>query len=360
MLNFRSIKSTSPIFAVSLAIVFLAVTSCGPKQNDYYYINGATQGTTYTIIADHIKINILQQNIDAILLDFDRCLSSYRDSSVVSIFSNAEVGSHQYTDINNYFQRCFALSETVYDISKGAFDPSIYPLVSAWGFMKDPALQMTNQQVDSVHKLIGFNKGEDYIFQSNDPTRFTLQKLRPSLRMDFNAIAQGLAVDVLCEYLDEQQIQNYYVEIGGELRVKGLNKEGKPWRIGIEVADENNSVQNTQRDVLTVIGMEQGAVATSGNYRKFYEIHGKKRSHTIDPITGFPVEHNLLSATVLAKNTALADAMATVFMVWGSDKTIAYIKNNPQVNLEILLQFVDPDNEVRQYMSPGFEKLLIE
>jgi thiamine biosynthesis lipoprotein len=168
-----------------------------------------------------------------------------------------------------------------------------------------------------------------------------------------------LAVDVLCEYLDKQQIKNYYVEIGGELRVKGLNKEGAPWRIGIEVADENNSMQNSQRDLLTVIGIEERAVATSGNYRKFYEIHGKKRSHTIDPYTGYPVEHGLLSATVIAENTALADAMATVFMVWGTDKTITYLKNNPKLKLEILLQFVDEDNEIRLYMSPGFEKLLV-
>jgi thiamine biosynthesis lipoprotein len=178
--------------------------------------------------------------------------------------------------------------------------------------------------------------------------------------LDFNAIAQGLSVDVICEFLEKQGIQNYYVEIGGELRVKGTNKEGQAWRIGIDLADESNAESQQSRTLSAIIAVENAAVATSGSYRKFYEKDGKKFSHTIDPKTGYPVQHNLLSATVVAENAAFADAMATVFMVWGTEKTIDFVKNHPELKLEILLQFVDENGEMEYYMSPGLKLMLQE
>jgi thiamine biosynthesis lipoprotein len=338
------------------------------KTNDYkaYSIQGETQGTTYSIIADDKKILDLQPEIEAILLDFDRCLSSYRDSSIVSIFSAADTGQHHFKDIRGYFQRCFSLSEEVYKLSEGAFDPSIFPLVSAWGFMKNPALEMTQSQVDSVKTSIGFEVGIDYelLLPKEDDkhqlNKFTLNKLRSTLKLDFNAIAQGLSVDVLCEFLDEQSFANYYVEIGGELRVKGTNKEGEFWRIGIDVADEKNSVNTDDRQLSAVISVNKRAVATSGNYRKFYEKDGIKRSHTIDPKTGYPVQHTLLSATVVADNAAFADAMATVFMVWGIEKTKDFLAKNRQLNLDILLQYSDEDGGIAVYYSPGMRELLLD
>jgi len=364
MPNYRSIKPIN--FLVSLLLVAGACSE-DVKTNDYkaFSIQGETQGTTYTIIADDERLSDLKPEIDAILLDFDRCLSSYRDSSIVSIFSNAPIGFHSFKDINGYFKRCFTLSEDIYKLSEGAFDPSIFPLVSAWGFMKDPALEMTRAQVDSVKNLIGFDNGKDYEFlvPANEDKQllneFIMNKLRGSLKLDFNAIAQGLSVDVLCEFLDEQGFQNYYVEIGGELRVKGTNKEGEFWRIGIDVADENNAVNTSDRQLTAVISVNNRAVATSGNYRKFYEKDGVKRSHTIDPQTGYPVQHSLLSATVVADNTALADAMATVFMVWGKEKTIDFVTTNKHLNLDILLQYSDEDGTIAVYYSPGMREIML-
>lgn len=365
MLNYRSIK---PINTFVVLLFLLAACTDETKKTVYqaYSIHGETQGTTYTIIVDNESLLVLKPQIDAILLDFDRCLSSYRDSSIVSLFSNATLGAHHFTDIQGYFQRCFVLSQQVYNLSEGAFDPSIFPLVSAWGFMKNPALEMTQSQVDSVKTSIGFEAGIDYEWILPDEgdkhqlNKFTLKKLRSSLKLDFNAIAQGLSVDVLCEFLEQQGFANYYVEIGGELRVKGTNKEGEFWRIGIDVADEKNSVNTNDRQLSAVISVNNRAVATSGNYRKFYEKDGIKRSHTIDPKTGYPVQHSLLSATVIADNTAFADAMATVFMVWGIEKTKDFIANNRQLNLDILLQYSDEAGAIAVYYSPGMRELLLD
>lgn len=365
MLNYRSIR------LISAALFGLFIfTACDSQKDTNVYqastIQGETQGTTYTIIADNESLLELQSEIDAILLDFDRCLSSYRDSSIVSIFSNGQNDTYHFTDIKGYFVRCFLLSEEIYALSDGAFDPSVFPLVSAWGFMKNPALEMTQAQVDSVKAYVGFSKGIDYELKLPETdekyvlSKFTLRKLRNSLRLDFNAIAQGLSVDVLCEFLDEKGIENYYVEIGGELRVKGTNKEGNPWRIGIDVADENNSVNPENRKLTSVIGVDNKAVATSGNYRKFYEKDGIKRSHTIDPKTGYPVQHSLLSATVVAENAALADAIATVFMVWGTEKTIDFVSKNRDLGLEILLQYADENGEIMTYLSPGMRQMILE
>lgn len=365
MLNYRNIK------LISLSIFSIcSLVSCTNNKDKLTYqpvsIQGKTQGTTYTIITDDEKIEELQPKVDAILLDFDRCLSTYRDSSIVSFFSKAEPGKYFFRDIKGYFQRCLSLTVEVYKISDGALDPSVYPLVSAWGFMKDPALEMTKLQVDSIKNLIGFVEGVDYDYQTANPKgkrtteNFILTKLRPSLQLDFNSTAQGLAVDVLCEFLDEQGFKNYYVEIGGELRVKGKNKEGALWRIGIDVANEKNAIDPNERQLTAVIAVQNRAVATSGSYRKYYEKNGVKRSHTINPKTGYPVEHSLLSATVVADNAAFADAMATVFMVWGKDKSIDFVTNNRDLNLEILLQFVNSKGKLMVYKSPGLSKMILE
>ncbi len=367
MRSFRNIKSISLLILSSSLIV-----ACGSGSDDKQLvyepssISGNTQGTTYTIITDNKKILDLQPEIDAILLDFDRCLSSYRDSSIVSIFTKGEAGSYAFEDINHYFVRCFKESEAVYRLSGGAFDPSVFPLVSAWGFMKNPALDLRQDQVDSLKNLVGFQANRDYSLEVHENQKnearqkFTLTKLRPTLQLDFNAIAQGLAVDVLCEFLDAQSIENYYVEIGGELRVKGVNKEGNPWRIGIDVADEKNSTEAESRQLQAVIAVKNKAVATSGSYRKFYEKDGVKRSHTIDPRTGYPVQHSLLSATVLADNTARADAMATVFMVLGLEKSIEFVQQHKELKIEILLQYADQSGAIKTYYSPGMLELLLQ
>lgn len=345
------------------------LASCNNTSNPEPYISftiqGRTQGTTYTIISDQEKLIELQSEIDAILLDFDRCLSSYRDSSIVSMISNADTGLHIFHDINNYFIRCFDESVRVYRLSHGAFDPSVFPLVAAWGFMKDPALMMSENQVDSVLGLIGFQSGVDYKLElleddKHSLTKFGIHKLRKSLKLDFNAIAQGLSVDVLCEFLAEQGFENYYVEIGGELRVKGHNKDGVPWRIGIDLADENNDISTENRTLSAIISVQNKAVATSGNYRKFYEKDGKKYSHTIDPKTGNPVQHSLLSATVVADNAAFADAMATVFMVWGTEITIVFVEAHPELKLDVLLQYVGENGKMRRYESTGMQAMIVE
>ena len=172
--------------------------------------------------------------------------------------------------------------------------------------------------------------------------------------MDFNAIAQWQSVDVIDNYLKEKGFSNYYVEIGGEISVKGKNREGVHWKIGIDSPIENLKT----RELENIVHISDVAVATSGNYRKFYVRDGVKYSHTLNPKTGFPVTHSLLSATVVAENAAFADGYATAFMVMGVDSALEFVKNNPKEKLEIYLLYEDEEGNIQRTMSDGFKQYL--
>lgn len=323
---------------------------------------GNTQGTTYALICND-SIELTMPEVTQILANFDDALSSYIDTTILSELNNSGAGEFAYSDPYNYFNRCYQMSQDVYRVTNGSFDPTVYPLVDGWGFMKDVEIVPDSVTVDSLRALLGFNNGYHFSFKTtvseNGDTlpASTIIKNTPQAKLDFNAIAQGLAVDVLAEEIEKRGGQNYFVEIGGEIRVNGVNSEGRVWQIGIDQPIENSDANNRQNQ--EIIRLNNRSVATSGSYRKFYEKNGIKYSHTLDPETGYPVTHSMLSATVVTKSCAMADAMATAFMVMGQEKAIAFVKNHPELNLEVYFIFINEHDEYETYYTPTFGKMIL-
>jgi thiamine biosynthesis lipoprotein len=186
----------------------------------------------------------------------------------------------------------------------------------------------------------------------------TIIKNTPKAKLDFNAIAQGIAVDVLAELIESKGGKNYFVEIGGEIRVNGRNKDGNYWNIGIDKPLENSTAND--RVIYEIVSLENKSIATSGSYRKFYEEDGLKYSHTLDPKTGYPVTHNLLSASVIADNCGLADALATAIMVMGPDKGMDFVNAHPELNIEVYLIFNNSKDRLETYYTEGFKEMVVE
>jgi FAD:protein FMN transferase len=333
-------------------------TAPGPVE---FY--GNTQGTTYSVICND-PVTITHQEIDELLHQFDLALSSYIPNSIITGLNEAPAGAFVYRDSFNYFNRCYNLSQQMWKVSNGAFDPTVYPLVDGWGFMKNMENVPDSATVDSLRALLGFGDGDQFTFLTvTDSVGRVLPaskiiKHDSRAKLDFNGIAQGLAVDVIAEKLESRGAKNYFVEIGGEIRVKGVNSEGVLWRIGIDKPVENTTAED--RVLQEVIQVKNGSIATSGSYRHFYEKDGVKYSHTIDPKTGYPVSHSLLSATVVAENCATADAMATAFMVMGAEKSIAFLDEHPELNLEVYLIYTNAKGRMEKWYTRNFQDLIVE
>lgn len=325
---------------------------------EYY---GNTQGTTYAIICND-PVDLEQNEVADVLSDFDDALSGYISTSVISNLNNAPAGEFAYEDEYDYFNRCYSLSQEVYALTEGAFDPTVYPLVDGWGFMKDIENVPDSAVVDSLRALVGFQNGYHFNYLAEtDEAGITkplnkILKNTPNAKLDFNAVAQGLAVDVLAEKLESLGAKNYFVEIGGEIRVSGKNADSEFWRIGIDKPIANSTA--VDRELQDVVQLENKSIATSGSYRKFYEKNGVKYSHTLNPKTGYPVTHSLLSATVIAETCGMADAMATAFMVMGHQKAISFMENHSKLKIEVYLIYVDEYGKNQVYTTPGFSEML--
>jgi thiamine biosynthesis lipoprotein len=331
------------------------------EEKDYISFYGNTQGTTFSIICND-AVEVTRDEIVNKLAAFDRALSSYIPNSIISQINNAPKGVISYRDSSGFFNTCYAQSKIIYELTEGAFDPTVYPLVDGWGFMKNPNNFPDSAKVDSLLALVGFKEGKHFkrledTVDSLGNTISHIYKNTDGAKLDFNAIAQGYSVDILAQLLEEKGAKNYFVEIGGEIRVKGLNTEGVLWRIGIDKPVDNSNADN--RTIQDIIQLKDKSVATSGNYRKFYEKNGVKYSHTLNPLTGFPVQHSLLSATIVAENCMLADAYATVFMVMGPDKAINFMYKHPELGLEVYLFFVNDKGENEVYYTKDFRDRVV-
>jgi thiamine biosynthesis lipoprotein len=300
-------------------------------------LSGKTMGTIayHITYLDHDSRNFKVQ-IDSLLVDFNQSLSTYISDSEISRFNNE--GTVKFTF--PYFLEVMESSQLVYDRSQGAFDPTIGQLIDAWGFGKEGFIAPDSTQVDSLLQYVGFTK---ILFNKNGA-----EQLSPGVKLNFSAIAKGQAIDVVGNYLSEQGIEHYMVEIGGEVRTKGKNGSEKLWAIGIEVPDENR-----MGGVFDAVLLDNQGMATSGNYRQFRMVNGRKVTHTIDPKTGFPKIQTLLSATVLAPDCMLADAYATACMVLGLEGAKTLILNDP--TLEAYFIYGDEAGNLLFYISPGLE-----
>ena len=345
------LRSIINVFIVTLLVS--CETGSDQKVIEGSVFQGETQGTTYSIIIAEEDVHFKQTEIDSILAAFDASLSSYIKTSVISRLNSSEQ-EIILTDPSGFFKECYLQSQEIYEQTDGVFDPSVFPLVEGWGFMKNLETPLTEQKVDSILSFVGFKIDHLHSIQFSGDTIF-LKKKDPRFKLDFNAIAQGFSVDVISDFIYSRGHRNYYVEIGGELVVKGLNREGKPWKIGIDAPTEHN--RSDVRQLENIMSLSGKALATSGNYRKYYEIDGKKYSHTLNPKTGYPVEHSLLSATVICDKASTADAYATAFMVMGLEKTKMFLKDHPNLDLEVYLIF-DDEGKFGRWHSSAVKKYL--
>jgi len=331
-----------------VAVFILIITvfsSCINRKPVFENTTGFIQGTTYNIIYDNRKnynTSEISTKIEQILHEFDMSLSWYEDSSILS-----RVNRNEDVAVDSFFKEVFFKSDSISKLTEGAFDVTVGPLVRAWGFGPDDHKDFREDKLDSLLNLIGMEK----VSLVNDH----VVKNDPGIILDFNAIAQGYSVDVLCGYFDRLGIENYLVEIGGEVRARGT-KAGALWRIGIDRPEDFNITpgQNLQ----AIIKISDQSVATSGNYRKFYVENGAKYSHTIDPRTGYPARNKLLSATIIAKECSVADGIATACMVIGKESAIEFIEEHPELSAYFV--FSDDNGNYKTWISESLKKNLTE
>jgi FAD:protein FMN transferase len=354
-LNFRLYKGkNAPVFRAksdnsifegkmryTLLLFLITVVACQSPSGRYTKLVGFTQGTTYNIIYDD-TIN-LRFEIETILAEFDSSLSVYNDQSVISAINRNEQVSP-----DSFFTAVFDASRHVSSLSEGAFDITVGPLVRAYGFGSGGQQRITDALIDSLLQFVGYQK----VWMENGEVK----KSDPGIQLDVNAIAQGYAVDVICEYFQSRGIRNYLVEIGGEVRAVGLNPSGENWRVGIDKPIDDTAFA-ADRKLKAIVNISGRSLATSGNYRKFRIDEGMRYSHTIDPRTGRMVGHTLLSVTVLADQCMMADAWATAFMVLGPDKAFDIAAKE---NLEIYLILAGSDNRYEIRKTAGFDPLIGE
>ncbi|MFA5849416.1 MAG: FAD:protein FMN transferase [Bacteroidales bacterium] len=317
-------KTTHFIFT-SIFLLTLITSGCS-RNAAYRNIEGFTQGTTYHITYSPDIKDSLDSFVNEILLNVDNSLSVYNDSSIISRLNRGDS-----VVIDSLFINVFNRSKEIYQISNGAFDISGAPLFDIWGFGFKNKERVTQTMIDSILPYVGMDKVniEEGVLVKSDKR----------LTLNANAIAQGYTADVIAKEFDKLGIMNYLIEIGGEIFCKGVNSKGKEWTIGIDKPVEGNMIQGD--DLQVVLSLTDKGLATSGNYRKFYEEGGEKFSHTIDPKTGYPVRHNLLSATVIAEDAMTADALATFFMVVGLDKAKLFLAQYDDV--QAYLVYADGD-----------------
>lgn len=319
---------------------FLSLSGCKEKKA-IHKISGEAQGTTWHITYLSENPQDHKPGIDSILKDLDLSLSTWVKSSIISRINRNEID----VLIDPYFRDVFLKSMEVSDKTNGLFDVTVGPLVNAWGFGPVNKSERDSLPIDSLRNFVGYKmlKLEDG----------QIIKTRPEINIDFNAIAQGYSVDVLAAYLDKQQINDYLVELGGELMAKG-SKNKESWTVGIDQPDEQ---QGTERKLQAVVELNNRALATSGNYRKFYEQDGKKYAHIIDPRTGYPAKQNILSATVLADDAMSADAYATAFMIMGLDRSKEFLQENKDLNLDVFFVYTE-NGKWKTFQSEGLKNLV--
>jgi FAD:protein FMN transferase len=316
-------------------------------------IKGETQGTTYTIKVVNGSVEIEKQIIDSILHAFDLSLSGYLSESIISQL-NASDSSFQIPRSDSFFINCLTVSEKIATQTNGSFDPTVLPLMELWGFLKDSKNIPSQSQIDSTLAFIGFNNTSLWRIEE-DKQGHSFIKKDARLKLDFNAIAQGYSVDVIADFLRKKGCKDFYVEIGGELVLSGNNSEGTAWRIGIDKPVTSNDGKGG-RVISAVLSVRNKGIATSGNYRKFYEKNGKIYAHTLHPKTGRPAENELLSATVVAENAAEADGMATAFMVMGLKESKQFLTTHPEY--EAFFIFTEKENEISSFATNGMNKML--
>ncbi len=303
-------------------------------------ISGQTMGTSYHITYLDSTERDFETSVDSLLVVFNQSLSTYIPDSELSRFNQNDTLDFELA----YLPEVLAASKVVYEKTEGAFDPTVGPLVNVWGFGPGGPELKDSVAISEMLNKVGFEKIEWDEKQ--------LRKKTPGIYLDFSAIAKGQGVDVVGNFLASKGIKNYLVEIGGELVARGLNEKGELWKVGVNRPEESANAS----ELYSIIALQDKGMATSGNYRNFYVRDSLKISHTINPKTGYPVSHSLLSATVLAKDCMTADAFATAMMVMGTEKAIAL--DEVLEEIEVFLIFSSANGEYETFASESLKPFL--
>lgn len=319
-------------FLVIGTVIIVSRQQSTPYQHD----RGMVFGTVYHITYQSSKS--LQKDIEAELAKVDASLSPFNERSIITA-----VNENRDTVVNKMFSDVFALAMKISDSTNGAFDITVAPLVNAWGFGFKGGAMPSRHQVDSLKALVGYHKVS--------LTNGRVSKTDPRIMLDCSSIAKGYGCDVVAKFLSAKGIDNYMVEIGGEIITRGISEKRLPWKIGVTKPTDDSL--NVNQEIQTIINVTDKAMATSGNYRNFYYKNGRKYAHTIDPSTGYPVQHNILSSTVIADDCATADAYATAFMVMGLDKAKTILSRHPELMAYFILASDDGTNKV--WFSPSMK-----
>lgn len=323
-----------------LISIYLFLFSACTKQAQYYEESGTVFHTIY-----HIKYEGSQQltdKIDAEFQKFNLSLNPFNPNSIIS-----KVNKNEDTEVDEWFAEVFNRSMEVSEKSDGVFDITCAPLVNLWGFGFNKKDSVTPQMIDSLKTFVGYKKvkldGKKVV---KDDSR---------LLLNCSAIAKGYSSDIIARLLEREGVKNYMVEIGGEVTMKGINQNGDCWRIGINnPEDDSTGLKNEVGEVVQLC--KKGGVATSGNYRNYYVKDGKKYAHTIDPRTGYPVEHSILSATIVANDCMTADAYATAFMAMGLEKARQMADSLPEIEYYII--YADANGQHQVEYSKGMLQFL--
>jgi FAD:protein FMN transferase len=327
---------------IQLALLLtLVMSSCSQAGKKYTANEGWVFGTTYRIVYDH-PVD-LHNEIQDLFAAFNRSLSTFDSTSTISRINQGEQG----VIADPFFTRVFNEGGSITTVTNGAFDMTVAPLVNAWGFGFKKMDAVSDVTIDSLRQYVGM----EHVSIENGIV--VLHK--PGVMLDGSAIAKGYGVDVIASHLKSKGIKNFMVEIGGEISTLGLNAMGHAWRIGVDRPIDDVTAQN--RELQLVLGISGKALATSGNYRNFYVKDGKKFAHTIDPRTGYPVEHSLLSASIIASDCITADALATACMVMGLEESMRLIETMPDVEGCFIIQDDQTDSVI---WTSGFEQYIVK
>lgn len=319
------------------SIYIIKTQQSAPYQKD----EGFVFGTVYHITYQSEKN--LQPQIENELNKVNMTFSTFEKRSIISL-----INQNKPAKLNNMFIEVFKLAEKVSAETSGAFDITVAPMVNLWGFGFKTGQNPTKEKLDSIRQIVGFHKVK---LDGN-----TIKKDNPRIMLDCSAIAKGYGSDIVARFLRSQGITNFMIEIGGEVVTSGVNETRLPWKIGVTKPSDDKT--NMNQEIEAVLNITDKAMATSGNYRNFYYKGGKKYAHTIDPTTGYPVQHSLLSATVLAKNCATADAYATSFMVMGLEKAKQVLENHP----ELMAYFIysGKDGKLKTWHTPSMKGKILD
>lgn len=308
------------------------------QQRDipYQHNEGFVFGTIYKITYQSDRD--LHDDIKAALIGVDESLSAFNEKSILS-----QVNRDEDVALNKIFTDVFTMAQSVSDDTNGAFDITVAPLVNAWGFGFKNEKMPTKPEVDSMLQHIGYKKVSI--------VKNRIKKTDNDIMLDCAAIAKGYGCDVVAKILADKGVDNYMVDIGGEVVTKGISPKRLPWKIGVTKPIDDSLTVN--QEIQSILNVTDKSMATSGNYRNFYYKNGKKYAHTIDPKTGYPVQHSLLSATVITDRCAIADAYATAFMVMGIDKARKVLQRHPEMMGYFI--YSDAKGQLSVWYSPSLK-----